>query len=443
MDIEEAFQAFQEYDLWLVIIGLAVLATAVLPRLIAKYPMTMPIVLLMLGYAVVALPFGLDAPDPMEHGSIAEHLTELGVIVALMGAGLNIDRKSSLKGWNGTWRLLGVTMILSIALAALVGWWLAAFVPATAMLLGAVIAPTDPVLASEVQVGAPGEGAEDEETEDTDPTGEGEEDEVRFSLTSEAGLNDGLAFPFTNMAVAMAMAGAHPENWIETWLLMDVLYKLGVATILGLLLGYILARAIFAMPADTPLAKSMVGLGALAATLLIYGITQYLGGYGFLAVFLGAVVIRNYKSKHEYHDHLHALTEKSERLLTALILLGLGGAIAGGLLQPLNWQLVVSALIIIFIVRPFAGLVGMIGFKRAPWRERLAISFFGIRGIGSLYYLAFALNEESFEGAEEIWALVALVVVISIFVHGITGAPVTSKLDELREQENGKKNEAN
>lgn len=436
MEIEEALEVLENYNLWLVIIGLAFLATTVLPRLLAQYPFSMPMVLLILGYAAVALPLGLEAPDPQEQGDYAEHLTELGVIIALMGAGLKIDRPPSLKGWNGTWRLLGITMILTIALSALVGWWIAAFAPATAMLLGAVIAPTDPVLASEVQVGSPGEGAEDEETEDTDKTGQGEEDELRFSLTSEAGLNDGLAFPFTNMAIAMAIAGANPENWIGTWLLIDVLYELGVAAIIGLGLGYLLARFILAMPAKTNLAKAMTGLGALAATLLIYGVTEYAGGYGFIATFLGAVTIRNYQRDHHYHEAMHVLIEKSERILTAGILLALGGAIAGGLLEPLNWPLVISAILIIFIVRPVSGILGLIGFKRAPWRERLAISFLGMRGIGSLYYLSYALNEEDFSGADEIWALVALVVVISIFVHGITATPITEKLDELREQEN-------
>jgi NhaP-type Na+/H+ or K+/H+ antiporter len=125
---------------------------------------------------------------------------------------------------------------------------------------------------------------------------------------------------------------------------------------------------------------------------------------------------------HEYHDSLHSLTEKIERLLTALIIISLGAAIAGGLLEPLNWRLVTSAVIIIFLIRPLSGVLGLIGFNKAPWRDRLAISFFGICGIGSLYYLSFALNEEAFEGAREIWALVGLVIVISIFVHGITGA---------------------
>lgn len=435
MEISEALKVFENYNLWLVIIGLAFLATTILPRVLAKYPFSMPIVLLTLGYAAVALPLGLEAPDPQTQGSYTEHLTELGVIIALMGAGLKIDRRPSLRGWMGTWRLLGITMILTIGLSALIGWWVAAFAPATAMLLGAVVAPTDPVLASEVEVGAPGEGSEDEETEDTDPTGMGEEDEVRFSLTSEAGLNDGLAFPFTNMAISMAMVGAHPANWISTWLLIHVLYELGVAILVGLGLGYLLAMTLMAMPSKTYLAKAMTGLGALAATLLIYGVTEYFGGYGFIATFLGAVMIRNYRRDHHYQEALHVLTEKSQRILTAGILLALGGAVAGGLLEPLSWPLIISALLIIFFVRPVSGIVGLIGFNRAPWRDRLAISFIGMRGIGSLYYLSYAMNEEDFSGADEIWALVALVVVISIFVHGITATPITEKLDKLREKE--------
>lgn len=437
MEIEEALEVFENYDLWLVFIGAALLITTVFPRLLSKLPFSMPIVLLVLGYAAVALPLGLEAPDPKEHGDYAEHLTELGVIIAIMGVGLKIDRPPSLKGWSGTWRLLGITMVLTIGLAALVGWWVAAFAPATAMLLGAVIAPTDPVLASDVEVGSPGEGSEDEETEDTEESGQGEEDELRFSLTSEAGINDGLAFPFTNMAIAMAVAGAHPENWIGTWLLIDVLFELGVAAIVGLGLGYLLARALMAMPAKTNLAKAMTGLGALAATLLIYGVTEYAGGYGFIATFLGAITIRNYNRDHEFHEAMHSVMEKSERIFTAGILLALGGAIAGNLLEPLSWPLVISAILIIFVIRPVSGIIGLIGFKRAPWRERFAISFLGMRGIGSLYYLSYALNEEDFSSSDEIWALVALVIVISIFVHGITATPITEKLDELREKENG------
>lgn len=435
MDPAEALRWMEAYDLWLIVIGLALLAVAMLPRMLSEKPLSMPIVVFALGFLAVALPLGIDGPDPLDHGPVTEHLTELGVIIALMGAGLKIDRMPGLGRWATTWRLLGITMVLTIAMAAFVGWQVAAFVPATAALLGAVIAPTDPVLASDVQVAGPGQGSEDEETEDTDPTEGGEEDEVRFALTSEAGLNDGLAFPFTNLAIAMAIAGSHPDNWIETWLLIDVLFKITVAVVVGLGLGWLLAALIFRSPAESTAGKAMTGLGAIAATLLIYGATEYAGGYGFIAVFLGALMIRHHAGEHAFHVPLFLATESTERLLVAVILIALGAAVAGGLLAPLTAPLIISALLIFFVVRPVAGILGLIGSAQAPWRERLFISFFGIRGIGSFYYLAFALNIADFEGERELWALVALIVVISIVVHGVLAAPLTERLDAIREKE--------
>jgi NhaP-type Na+/H+ or K+/H+ antiporter len=425
-DLSKAFTLLEGYDLVLLTLGLAALAAAVVPRLLFDKPLTLPMVLLALGFAVFALPLGLESPDPLEQGKVTERLTELGVIVALMGAGLKLDRPPHWLTWRSTWLLLVITMPLTIAAAALLGWWVAGFVPATAMLLGAVIAPTDPVLASEVQVGAPGEGYEA-------PAGE-EEDEVRFSLTAEAGLNDGLAFPFTYMAIAIAIAGPAPGNWIGSWFLVNVLYKLGVGFVVGLLLGWVLARTILAFPAETELAKAITGLSALAATLLVYGATEYAGGYGFIAVFVAAVVIRNYERDHEYQESLHIFTEQAENLLTAGIVLALGGAIAGGILAPLSWQVALVGILLVFVVRPLAGMIGLAYFPGIPWRERAAISFFGIRGIGSLYYLSYALNEAEFPAEEVLWALVAFVVMLSIIIHGLAGAPVMSALDKHRKQ---------
>ena len=427
--IEELFRAFDAYDLWLAIAGAAILASALLPGLLSKYPLSLPIVLFLMGYMATALPLGLVAPNPEKHGKIIEHLTEFGVIITLMGAGLKIDRPLSMKGWNSTWRLLGITMVLTIAAAALIGWWIAAFVPATAVLFGAVIAPTDPVLASEVQVGAPGEGMPKEQS-----TTDQEEEEIRFALTSEAGLNDGLAFPFTNMAIAMAIAGSNPAHWISAWLLVDVLYKLCMGAILGMAIGSLLARLIIALPAQSQLEKTMIGLGALFSTLLIYGATEYAGGYGFIAVFVGAIIIRSYERHHDYHKLMHVFAEAAERIVTAVIVVAFGASVADGLLSPLTWPLMLCALLIVFAVRPACGLIALAGCNM-PWPERVVISFFGIRGIGSLYYLSYALNQRQFSHAEQLWALVSLVMVISIFVHGILATPALQYIARVRKQE--------
>lgn len=332
-----------------------------------------------------------------------------------MGAGLKIDRKLSLKSWHITWRLLGITMTLTIAVAAFMGWYIAAFVPATALLLGAVIAPTDPVLASEIEEEGPGETKE-------------ERSELKFALTSEAGLNDGLAFPFTNMAIAMALVGAHPSSWWQTWLSVNVLYELIVGIAAGLGLGYLLAHYILNLPAKSIFAKSIIGMGGLAATLIIYGVTESIGGYGFIAVFFGAITIRQFQPNHDFQISMHTFIEKTQLVLTALILLALGVAIGGGILRHLDFNLIIIALLLVFVVRPLCGVIGLVGHTSVRWKERLAISFLGIRGFGSIYYLAYAVNHQDFVGSDRLWSLVVFVIMLSIFVHGITAAPILKYL---------------
>lgn len=433
MNLIEAIGPFESYSIWLVILSLAILAITTLPRYFSSHPFSLPIAILVLGFLVVKLPLGLQPLNPLHEGKLTEHLTEMGVILSLMGAGLKIDRIIGWKRWQITWRLLGVTMLLSIVLVLIVGWWVAAFAPVTALLLGAVIAPTDPVLAADIQVGSPGAGNTDLRHGETKNADSKKEDDVRFALTSEAGLNDAMAFPFVNLAIALALAGVGSQPWWHSWLAIDVFYKLAVGTSAGWVVGKLLAKLLLSMPASTPMAKSMLGLGALAATLLLYGITEFVGGYGFLAVFIGALTIRNYERDHEYHAYMHAFAEKAEQLLMAVLLLGLGAAIAGGLFAPLTLPMVFTAVIIVFLIRPLSGMIGLIGLKKVPFREKCAISFFGIRGIGSLYYLAYALNQHYFAGAEALWAIVAMVIVISIITHGVTATPVMAWLDKKRE----------
>lgn len=434
MQITDALELFQSYNLLLLLFGLAVLAMAVGPRFLHDKPLAMPIVMVATGFLVFSLPLGFDTPDPIAEGEITERLTEIGVIVSLMVAGLTIDRVPGLRSWATTWRLLGITMPLTIAGVALLGWWVAGLVPASAALLGAVIAPTDPVQGKDVEVGGPQEGSEDEETEDHDPTAAGEEDEVRFGLTSEAGLNDGLAFPFTNLAIAMAIAGAHPGNWFGSWLAVDVAYEIGVALVMGWLIGRGLGTLLLRVPYGSDLSRSMMGIGALGATLIVYGATEFLGGYGFIATFICAVTIRSVERNHPLHRELQGVAEAAERLLMAAIVLLFGGAIAGGLFAPLDWRHVTVAVVTVFVVRPVAGGMALLGLRRSPIRDRAAISFYGIRGIATFYYLSYAMGETEFVGTEELWGTAGLVVLLSIIFHGLTAAPVLTKLDQLREE---------
>ena len=408
-----------DYTVAVVIAGIAALGAAVVPRVLHERPLSLPIVYVALGFAAFSLPLGLPDPDPLASGEATERITELTVIVALMGAGLKIDRPVGWRSWEACWRLLIVAMPLTIAAVALLGWWVIGLTPAAALLLGAVIAPTDPVVASDVQVPGPGD----------------EEDDVRLTLTAEAGLNDGLAFPFTNAAIAAAGAtalGAYDE-WLGEWFVDDVLLRLGIGLVAGVALGKALAALVFRAPAKGRLAESAEGFVAIGAALLVYGVTELVHGYGFLAVFVAALTLRRHETDHEYHEVLHDFAEAIERLLAAGLLVLLGGAIHGGVLGPISLTGGVVAVLTVVLVRPAAGLLSLWRYD-TPARERMAMAFLGIRGVGSAYYLAFALNEVGTDGAfhqaDELWAVVSLVVVLSVGLHGVVAGPTMARLDE-------------
>ncbi|MGH3785061.1 MAG: cation:proton antiporter [Pseudonocardiaceae bacterium] len=411
--------AVDVFDLSYALVGVVALLAAFLPRSLASWPLSLPIVFLGLGMAVFLLPIGLPDPDPLHYADLAVRFTELGVIVALMGAGLKLDRRIGWRSWSSTWRLLAIAMPLTIAGTALLGWWWIGLAPASAVLFGSALAPTDPVLASDVQVDKPG----------GDENGE---DEVRFALTSEAGLNDALAFPFVYAAIAMATAGNNPARWLGRWLSVDVFYKLAVGVIVGIVIGRLLGWLFFRPRSSTfHLASHAEGFVALAATFLAYGVGEVAGGYGFLAVFVCALSIRASERSHEYHQVLHDFVEQIERLLTVVLLVLFGGALVGGLLTPLTWQAVAVGLAVVLLVRPAVAGLSLWGGSGTPG-ERTVIAMFGIRGIGSFYYLSYAMATASFPDREEIWAAAAFVVLLSVVMHGIAVTPIMGRLDHLR-----------
>jgi sodium/hydrogen antiporter len=405
------------YVITLTILGFVVLLTAWLPMLLRDLPLSLPIICIFLGAILAWSPLALlPAFNPLENRELTEHMTEIVVIVALMGAGLKLDRKIGWRRWGTTWRLLGIAMPLTIAAIALLGHWILGLGLASALLLGAALAPTDPVLASDVQVGPPQSG---------------EEDDVRFALTSEAGLNDGLSFPFVHLAVGVALAAGGISDLLWNWVLIDVLWRIGSGIAIGWGSGWLFGHLSFRLR-GFGLAKSQDGIVAIGMTLAVYGMTELIHGYGFVAVFVAAVAFRDFERGHEFHEELHDFAEQIERLLMMVLLVCLGSiAVSGPLVANIDWPVVMVAVLTLLIVRPLLGWLSLLGSPRSTG-ENLVIAIFGIRGLGSIYYLAYATGQAKFDQVETIWATVLLIILTSIVGHGISVTWAMRWIDSTR-----------
>lgn len=402
------------YPIILALLGVALLGAAWLPHVVANQPISFPILYVAVGVLLYSLPLPLPNPDPIRYSKIAERLAEVALVLSLLSAGLRIDRRFNWTRWNSTWRLLAITMPLGIVLTALLGAWCLALPPAAALLLGAALAPTDPVLASDVQVGPPRERKDEEE--------------VRFALTSEAGLNDGLAFPF--VLLALLFAGHVPDSFSIHWLWHDLLLLNIGGAALGWIVGYMLMLVIFRLPYQTTLARVDDGIAAIAITLVVYGLAAILKVNGFVAVFVAAVTLRHFERDHQYHNVLAGFSGQCEHLLVTVLLVLLGGALVTHFANEFNWAYIVFAVLITVLVRPLSAYVSLLG-SQITQRKRWIISVFGIRGIGSFFYLAYALNREAFGYRDELWAAVGFTVLLSILVHGIAATPVMRQSDRL------------
>lgn len=400
--------------------GLLALLLAWGLRTIERTPVPFPALVVAAGAAYFAVPASPSVPLDAE---LVLRLAEASVIVSLFGVGLKIDRLPRWSTWSVPTRLLVVCMPLSIAAVALLGHHGLGLPVATAVLLGAVLAPTDPVLASDVQVGEPLEAMEH-------PPDEEPEDEIRFGLTAEAGLNDALAFPFTYLAIRMAEDGTDPGAWLGEWLLVDIVRRFGVGIVVGIVVGRLLAAVLLRLPTGTARDRTLTGVGALAATFLLYGTSEVLGGYGFLSVFIGAVAFRLWEWEHETHVALHVVAEQTEQLMLVVILFGLGGALVSGALEPLGLDGALLVLAVVFVIRPAFGMVSLLGSPRVEGRRRFVVAAFGVRGVGSIFYLAYAVAEATFEGADELTAIVAAIIAVSIVVHGVAAPLVVAPPDE-------------
>ena len=362
------------------------------------------------GAAVVIQLFGIGWFDPLEDTDVVERLAELAVIIALFGTGLKLDRPLSWSSWAGVVRLLVVAMPLTIAAVALFGSEVMGLSLGAAIVLGAILAPTDPVLAGDIGVGPP--GSEDEH-------------EPNFSVTGEAGLNDGLALPFVFLGLFVA---SDESGWATEWLTADVLYAIAVAVAMGAAIGWGVAAGAVWLRDRRLLAHAFDGWLAIPTVLAIYGITELAGALGFVAAFVGGVAFRRYESGHEQNDAVHEGAEVIEKFGELAVILMLGSMLTlDGLGAPgLDGWLLVAVLLV--AIRPLAVLFSFLrsGF---PAGERAFVAWFGVRGIGSLYYVAIAVGAGVLApGEAEIVAWTAIAcVIVSIVVHGATATPLSRR----------------
>lgn len=399
-------------------LGAVVLLVSWAPVGLKRLPLTLAILCVGLGVLVFSTGTLSFNPDPRIWDTLTERLTELVVIISLMGAGLKLDRPLGWRRWSSTWRLLAVAMPLTILAVTWLGVAGLGFSLAMALLLGAAMAPTDPVLAADVQVGPPRSG---------------DEDEVRFGLTSEAGLNDALAFPFVHLAILAAAGGLVSGSGLADWFTIKVGWKLLAGVGMGLLCGGAIGFLLF-HGARGGLSRMADGLVALAATLIAYAATELVQGYGFLAVFICALTIRARERDHDFHQEMHDFSDQIERLLIMLVLVLFGGALANGLLASLTWTDFAVALVVVLVVRPVAGLIAMVGSPQ-PMRERRLLAFLGIRGVGSIYYVAYGINHGDFGDSERLWSVVGCIILLSILIHGVAATPLLQRLAHRRESE--------
>ncbi|MBA3348672.1 MAG: cation:proton antiporter [Actinobacteria bacterium] len=372
------------------------------------------LIYLVLGIAVALVVgvFDLHWIDPVDDATIVERLAEFAVIVALFSTGLKLDRDLTWSGWSSVTRLLAIAMPLTIVAVAVFGAAVMGLSVAAAIVLAAALAPTDPVLAGDLGVGPPGED---------------DEREPNFAITAEAGLNDGLAFPFVILGLFVA---AHADgSWVAEWVLADLLYAVVVGVAIGAAAGYGLGALAVRLRRHDLLASEYDGWLAIPAVLVIYGLTEVANGYGFLAAFVGGLAFRRYERTSELNARVHEGAEVAEKFSELSIILLLGSMLTiSGLGQP-GWSGWLLVPVLLLVVRPLAVLTSFVGSPR-PRRDRLFLAWFGVRGIGSLYYVAFAVSVGTLgsqNDVEVVWTAIVCVL-CSIVVHGVTGSPLGRRL---------------
>ncbi|WP_179352207.1 cation:proton antiporter [Winogradskyella vidalii] len=402
----------------LLIVGITSLFASFLPIVLKKFRISYTIPLLVLGALLYFLETPLPWPNPVWEIDMTLRFSELVVIISLMVAGLKIGLNYSWKEWHNPLRLIGFTMPLFMAAVFLIAYYILGFDGPVAVLLAAVLAPTDPALASEIQLNK-------KQTVATKNVG------VEYNLTAEAGLNDGLAFPFVFLAILWSKSDTLGIDEWKEWLGYYLLFKIIVGVIVGIVVGF--AYSYMTHKLATPKARIIhQAFVALSLTLISYGLAEILDGYGFLSVFMAGLFAH-------YHKHTNNETTEGapslgfitnvEKFLIIFWMIFFGGSLMSGILNFNSLPTLGFGVFLVLIARPLLGYISLYKSGLGA-KKKWAISFFGIRGIGSVFYLTYAIKHGNFEDVNHVFSIVAFIILLSIVLHGITTKRLMPKVNQ-------------
>lgn len=397
---------------WFVLVGVVLIVMAFTSHLVRRLPMSPAIVYL--GVGALIGPLGVRMLDfsPLDSMAWLELLTEVAVLVTLFTVGLRLRVPFSLSAWSTPLRLATAGMVITTAGIALVGWLLLDLSWPALLLLGAILSPTDPVLASEVQIRHPHD-----------------RDQLRFALTAEGGINDGAAFPV--VMLALGLMGLHDIGELGwRWFSIDLVWAVVSGLALGWLCGLAVGRSVHALrQRGTPLeAEEFLTCGVIA---LVYGAALFIHAYGFLAVFAagGALALTERSLRADrtptpdgaHSSRLIHFSAQTENLAEVAIVLLIGASLTA---VHWTWPTVVFALLVLTVVRPLS-VLATVPPRLMAWPQRHLLAWFGIRGVGSMYYLAYAVNH-GVDGstAQTLTNAVMITVCVSILAHGISATPL-------------------
>lgn len=402
--------------------------------ILKRSPITSAIIYLSVGMLVGPSVLDLFHFNPLKQSALLEYLTEIAVLISLFAAGVKMPVPFNFVRWRSPILLATASMTITVAMIAGFAFYVLGMPLGAGILLGAIVAPTDPVLATDVQIRHPGD-----------------HDQLRFTLTCEAGMNDGSAFPF--VMLGLGLLGLHDlGNFGSIWILIDVMWATFAGVTIGIAAGVALAHVVWKLrskPHEHQLMDDFLGLGLIGA---VYGLTVAVNGWGFLAVFFAAVALRQTELKltkaaqgdshgGEARQTTHAeatagiesgppqtvsrgsliFKEHLERLSEMVLVLLIGGTLY---LNSWTWEAVAVALFLFVIVRPISVIVGLLG-TNTSWRIRGMTGWFGVRGIGSLYYLMYAIESGLPETLSlQLIQITLIVVTLSIVLHGTSVKPL-------------------